>query len=51
MEGLAKQGLRRYAHGRGDVYDCGTDAAGNVNGAALRIMEGRGGTGLAGAAA
>ena len=40
MEGLAKQRLRRYAHGRGDVCDRGTDAAGNVNGAALRIVEG-----------
>lgn len=40
MEGFDKQGLRRYAHSRGDVCDCGTDAAGNVNGAALRIVEG-----------
>lgn len=40
MEGFIKQRLRRYAHSRGGVCDCGTDAAGNVVGAALRIVEG-----------
>ena len=40
MEGFAKQGLRRHAHSRGDVCDCGADAAGNVDGAALRIVGG-----------
>ena len=40
MEGFGKQGLRRYAHDRGDVCDRSTDAAGNVVGAALRIVEG-----------
>ena len=42
MEGFAKQGLRRHAHSRGDVCDCGADAAGNVDGAALRIVGGHG---------
>ena len=51
MEGFAKQRPRRYAHGRGDVCDCGTDAAGNVDGAALRIVEGTLTRWLAGAAA
>ena len=40
MEGFDKQRLRRYAHSRGDVCDRDTDAAGNVDGAALRIVEG-----------
>ena len=40
MEGFVKQRIRRYAHSRGDVCDCGTDAAGNVDGAALGIVEG-----------
>ena len=42
MEGFVKQRIRRYAHSRGDVCDCGTDAAGDVDGAALRIVEGTG---------
>ena len=40
MEGFAKQRIRRYAHSRGDVCDRGTDAAGNVDVAALGIVEG-----------
>lgn len=40
MEDFIKQRLRRYAHSRGGVCDCGTDAAGNVVGAALMIVEG-----------
>lgn len=40
MEGFDKQRLRRYAHSRGDVCDRDTDAARNVDGAALRIVVG-----------
>lgn len=39
MEGFTEQRLRRYAHSRGDVCDRGTDAAGNVDGSALGIVE------------
>ena len=51
MEGFTKQGLRRYAHSRGDVCDCGTDVPASVDAAALRIVEGTATRWLAAAAA
>ena len=51
MEGFAKQRLRRYARRREAVRERDTGAAGSIVDEAPRVVEGRGGAGLARAAA